>query len=95
MSEMPSTLIPDRRTDVFDQETIPEQLTTSHVIAKGEWGMIRVLEGEIVLKQLEPPAEDTTIVKRIPGVLEPDRTYAFAPSGPVRFFIEYFREPRG
>lgn len=94
MEEMPSTLIADHRTPTYTEESFPDTLAQAHVNEHGVWSMVHVLEGEIDL-YCDDKLPDTPqrLARRSPGIIEPGETHRLALCGPVRFYVQYFREP--
>ena len=89
--DWPSTLVPYHRTDEFTEDTIPEGLTTEHDLKKGVWAMIRVLEGELTYIDLENGRE-VALTPKAPGFVEPQQRHRVTAAGPVRFYVEFFRD---
>ena len=54
--------------------------------------MLRVLEGELVYIDLENGRE-VILSPKAPGFIEPQQRHRVEARGPVRFFIEFFRNP--
>jgi tellurite resistance-related uncharacterized protein len=48
---------PYRSTPVFDEASLPAALRREHRTKPGAWGLIRVLEGEVVYTIIEPSIE--------------------------------------
>ena len=82
-----------RSTPVFTEETIPPGLLRRHRTAPGTWGLIRVLEGRLLYRVLDPPGERVLDPTRAPGVVAPGVPHEVSPLGPVRFFVEFHRAP--
>lgn len=76
------------RTPDFTHLTIPAELTASHALGEGVWGLLRVLEGTLRLSLGSVPMP-LTIGAGQSAVIEPERTHRVAAPGPVRFFIEF------
>jgi tellurite resistance-related uncharacterized protein len=86
----PSTLVSYKRTDVFTEETVPKGLTARHTTKEGVWALIRVLEGEL---QFQLEGEMPEILSRSnPGLVEPTVPHHIEVIGPVRFYVEFFRD---
>lgn len=86
----PSTLVAYKRTDTFTQDTIPAGLRRAHTTKAGVWALIRVLEGEL---QFAIEGEIPEILsKSNPGLVEPEIPHHVDPIGPVKFYIEFFRD---
>lgn len=94
-------MIPERMPDGFEaygrspeftSETLPAKLQSAHSTKAGTWGLLHVLEGEI-LYQLEPPhrgerrarAGDTIVI-------EAEIPHHVAFIEPGRIYIEFFRK---
>ena len=80
-----------RSTSVFTEATIPSGLLRSHRTAPGTWGLIRVLEGRLLYRVLEPASERVLDPGGIPGLVEPGVPHEVAPLGPVRFQVDFHR----
>lgn len=80
-----------RSTPVFTEATVPPALLRSHRSAPGTWGLIRVLEGRLLYRMLDPPSERVLDPSGAPGLVEPGVPHEVAPLGPVRFQVEFYR----
>jgi tellurite resistance-related uncharacterized protein len=76
---------------VFTEETIPPGLLHAHRTKPGTWALIRVLEGRLLYRVLDPPGERVLDPAGAPGVVEPGVPHEVAPLGPVRFLVEFHR----
>ena len=63
---------PYRSTPVFDQDTLPAALRARHSTKAGVWGVIRVLEGRLCYRVLDPASEMVLTPAR-PGLVLPDQ----------------------
>lgn len=84
-----------RSTPAFTESTIPPGLLRRHRTAPGTWGLIRVLEGRLLLRVLDPSNERVLDPVHAPGVVAPGVPHEVAPLGPVRFLVEFHRAPEG
>lgn len=83
------------RSPDFTPETLPARLQAAHSTKAGTWGLLHVLEGE-VLFQLEPPyqgeqragAGETIVIEA-----EVPHHVAFTERG--RIYIEFYRKAEG
>ena len=83
-----------RSTLVSTEDTIPPGLLRRHRTAPGIWGLIRVLEGRLLYRLLDPPGERVLDPAHAPGVAAPGVPHEVAPlDGPVRFLVEFHRAP--
>ena len=80
-----------RSTPVFTEATVPPALLRSHRTAPGAWALIRVLEGRLLYRVLDPPSERVLDPAGAPGLVEPGVPHEVAPLGPVRFQVEFHR----
>jgi tellurite resistance-related uncharacterized protein len=88
---LPPSLVPYKRTPEFTQETIPPGLRRRHTTKRGVWGRIRVLEGSLLYRILEPEPEEHVLTPEIEGVVEPEAPHQIQARGWVRFFVEFLR----
>jgi tellurite resistance-related uncharacterized protein len=88
---LPSACQPYRRTPVFTEATVPSALLRSHRTAPGTWALIRVLEGRLLYRVLDPRSERTLDPWGAPGLVEPGVRHEVAPLGPVRFQVEFYK----
>jgi len=80
-----------RSSPVFTEATVPPALLRSHRTKPGTWALIRVLEGRLLYRVLEPPSERVLDPAGEPGVVEPGVPHEVAPLGPVRFQVDFNR----
>ena len=80
---------PYRTTQVFDEASLPAALRRDHRTKVGVWGVIRVLEGEVVFTVLDPPDEQRLTPER-PGLILPDQPHFVTPAGPMRMHVEFY-----
>jgi tellurite resistance-related uncharacterized protein len=94
-AELPAGLCTYRRTGVFTQDTVPAALLKAHNTKDGVWALINVLEGELAYSVADPrrPASRTVLTPDTArGVIEPTILHSVQPLGPVRFFVEFYRQ---
>lgn len=92
--EPPETARPYRRTDEFNEATVPAGLLKAHCTKAGSWALIHVLEGRLAYRIVDPrrPASETVLTpEAVPGVVEPTILHEVQPLGPVRFYVEFHR----
>jgi tellurite resistance-related uncharacterized protein len=76
---------------VFDQNTLPPALRREHRTKSGVWGIIRVLEGRLRYRVIDPPSE-TILEPSRPGLVMPDEPHLVEPLGPMRMQVEFYSE---
>jgi tellurite resistance-related uncharacterized protein len=84
-----SASTPYKSTPIFDQDTLPAGLRKEHRTKIGAWGVIRVLEGKLRYKVLEPLAE-TILDPEHPGLVLPDQPHLVEPIGQMRMQVEFY-----
>lgn len=93
---LPSDARAYRRTDVFDEASLPKGLLKAHSTKPGVWGLIHVLEGRLAYRVTDPARarfERILHPEAPPGVVEPAILHEVEPLGPVRFYVEFLRRP--
>lgn len=89
--EFPAGLQPYNRTPLFTEVTIPAGLARHHSTKAGVWGLIQVVEGRLRYRIIEPPVE-SILDPSHPGIVQPTQPHEVAALGPVRFFVEFYRQ---
>lgn len=92
MSAPPTPLpaaTPYKRTSVFDEDTLPAGLRREHRTKSGVWGVIRVLEGRLRYRVLDP-ASEAILEPGQPGLVLPGQPHLVEPLGPVRVQVEFY-----
>ena len=86
--------VPYKSTPVFDENTLPAGLRREHRTKVGVWGVIRVLEGGIRYRVLDPISE-TVLDPDHPGFVLPDQPHLVEPIGAMRMQVEFYdHDPR-
>lgn len=83
---------PYRSTPVFDQDTLPAALRTSHNTKAGVWGVLRVIEGELKLTYLTPPSE-LLLTPDKPGLILPQQPHFVTPIGTMKMRVDFYDQP--
>lgn len=91
MKTLPPDVRPYKRTPEFTEQTVPAGLLGRHDTAEGVWGLIQVVEGELLYRILEPEIEEHRLRPDSPGVVEPRVAHQVEIVGPVRFYVEFHR----
>ncbi len=85
---MSGKLVPYKRTPVFDEITLPAGLRKEHRTKEGVWGIIRILEGQVHYKVIDPQTE-TILDANNPGIVLPNQRHLVEPLGPMRMQVEF------
>lgn len=91
MKQLPSTVIPYKRTPEFDEQTVPKGLLHEHRTKEAVWGKIVILEGLLQYTINEPEKEVIILDPDNHGVVEPAVLHEVKPLGKVRFYVEFHR----
>jgi len=81
---------PYRTTPVFDQDSLPVALRQDHSTKAGVWGVIRVLEGRLLLADADG---STMLAPDRPGLIRPERKHRVEPIGAMRMQVEFYTSP--
>ena len=91
--ELPDGFESYRRTPEFDQDSVPAGLTREHRTKVGVWGRLHVLHGHLRYLPLAGPFEACVLRAGETGLILPDFPHQVAIEGPVRFYVEFLRQP--
>lgn len=86
---------PYKRTQSFNEATVPAALLQDHSTKAGVWGLIRVEQGQLRYMVTDPrraPGERVLTSDGPLGVVEPTILHRVEPLGAVRFHVEFLRE---
>lgn len=93
MKDLPSNVVPYKRTPEFNKASTPGGLLESHRTKPGTWGEIVVLEGSLLYRVLEPAVQEFQLTPDCPGIVVPTIRHEIEPSGDARFYVQFYREP--
>ncbi len=91
--ELPAAFRPYKRTAVFQAESIPAGLTSSHSTKPGVWAKIRILAGELRYVVMEPINQTLLLDSKHAGIIAPEVAHYVRPEGAVQFYVEFYRKP--
>ena len=80
---------PYKSTPVFDENTLPAGLRREHRTKAGVWGIIRVLDGRVRYRVLDPVSE-MILDPHHSGLVLPDQPHFVEPLGPIRMRVEFY-----
>jgi tellurite resistance-related uncharacterized protein len=90
---VPDDARPYRRTESFDEHTIPAGLLGAHSTKAGTWGRLWVEQGRLVV-WFEPPLSlEAAGEPGAPVAIPPQLRHQVRLRGPVRFHVEFLRVP--
>lgn len=90
MRDLPTHLKAYKKTDTFNEESVPKGLLNNHSTKKDVWGKICVIEGEL-LYTIEDKNEEHKLTPSLFGVVEPEVKHRVKPLGKVRFYVEFYK----
>ncbi|MHA3792868.1 DUF1971 domain-containing protein [Sphingomonas sp. YL-JM2C] len=85
---------PYRSTPLFDNTTLPMALQRRHATKAGVWGVVRVIEGRLLLTYLDPESE-VVLDSGQAGLLLPEQPHFVTPQGPMRMQVDFYDQPPG
>ena len=85
---------PYRSTPTFDNATLPMALQRRHSTKAGVWGVVRVIEGRLLLTYLDPESE-IVLDSGQAAVLLPEQPHFVTPQGPMRMQVDFYDQPPG
>lgn len=90
-AELPADLHPVRRTDVWDEATVPPGLRRAHRVAAGVWGLLHVERGHVRLRARTEPPLDVVVEPGAPQPIPPEVEHEVEVPPGARFFVEFLR----
>jgi tellurite resistance-related uncharacterized protein len=85
-------LVVVRRSDTWDEHTVPAGLWRDHRLARGTWGLLRVVDGTLRFIASTEPATDVVLAAGDSQLIPPEVVHHLAPASDARFFIEFLRD---
>jgi tellurite resistance-related uncharacterized protein len=80
--------VPYKITPVWDQDTLPAAIRHEHSTKAGTWGVLRVLEGEVMLVFLAPTSS-VHVTPHSPALIPPEAVHHVELQGPMRMQVEF------
>ncbi len=91
MKELPDGVVTYKKTQVFDENSIPLALLKEHNTKVGTWGKIVIIEGQLLYTINTDPIEEQILTPLVYGVVEPQVLHFVKPIGRVKFFVEFLK----
>jgi len=91
--QLPADAIAYGRSPDFTNENLPDKLRNAHNTKGGTWGLLHVLEGELLFCLEEPQRRECHLVAGDTMVIEPQTLHHVDFIQPGRFYIEFYRLP--
>ena len=90
--EFPGNFIPYKKTPVFTEKSLPSGLKNDHSTKTGVWGKIILTEGTLQYR-VNSLKTDTVLSPNETGIILPEILHSVALLGPVKFYVEFYKEP--
>ncbi|PZU17078.1 MAG: hypothetical protein DI591_04145 [Citromicrobium sp.] len=84
---------PYKTTPVFDHNTLPAAIRSTHTTKEGVWGLLRVLDGAVTLVFHDMPERRVPVTAANPCPIPPAAPHHVETDGPMRMQVEFYREP--
>jgi len=95
MSDIPETIpdgfAPYSRSRDFTPDTLPKQLSASHSTKAGIWGLLHVLEGEVLYRLDAPRSGEVRVGAGQKVVIEEGARHSVSFIQAGRFYIEFYK----
>lgn len=91
MKELPENVQAYKKTDIFDEHSVPQGLLKDHNTKPNVWGRINVIAGKLLYTIQSNPVEEVELSPEIFGVVEPGVKHFVKPLGHVKFFVEFLK----
>ena len=92
--ELPDDFRPYKRTAVFQAESVPAGLTSSHSTKPGVWAKIQVLAGQLRYVVTEPINQAFLLDSEHVGLLLPKLSIMSSPKGRFDFTLNFIANPK-
>ncbi len=93
MKELPAGLIAKGASPTFRKDTVPHALTEKHSLAANRWGVLHVLEGQVVFVDLVTQ-EEHTVTAPDTVIIEPEAPHHLRLlDGPLSCRIDFYKKP--
>lgn len=89
------TTLPEHLTRYFQSELftqVPTKLAANHSLRGGTWARIKIVSGTARL--VFSDGDQHSLSPEQPGVVPPQLTHHLEPTGPVAFYVEFFRQEK-
>lgn len=94
MKDMPSGLQKYGESPLFDHDTVPQKLRTSHKVKEGTWAKVVVREGALNYILADAPERPFRVEAGSHAVVEPDVEHWVEITEAVSFVVEFYRDDK-
>lgn len=92
--EFPDDMSLFKRTDVFDERSMPRYLIQGHRLDQGVWAKMVVTEGMLSYTRLFPYKIREILANNNEAIISPNQTFSLKPIEKVKFYIELYSSDR-
>ncbi|MBC98004.1 MAG: tellurite resistance protein [Halobacteriovoraceae bacterium] len=90
MKKIPLTARAYKKTNIFNEKTVPKALLEEHSTKANVWGKIVVLEGRLIYS-IPSKNEELELTASNVGIVEPEVKHLVKPVGKVKFYVEFYK----
>jgi tellurite resistance-related uncharacterized protein len=90
-AELPADLRVARTTPVWDDVSMPAALRSSHRVAAGTWGLVRVEDGRLRFRAATDPPLDVVLEAGDAQPIPPEVEHDVQPDGSARFCVDFLK----
>ena len=94
-AELPGDLRVSRTAGPYDQDTIPSALRKDHVVADGQWGRLRVVEGTVGFRLATEPPIDVRLSAGDHQPIPPGVPHHLVVDGPAVVAVDFLIRETG
>lgn len=91
MKELPDNVQSYKKTNIFDENTVPAGLLKDHSTKANVWGKVTVIKGKLLYTIISNAVEEIELTPDKYGVVEPEVKHFIKPLGQVEFFVEFLK----
>jgi len=88
--EVPDGLVQKGGSPIFTEDSLPSALLEEHSLAEGRWGLLHLLEGNVIFVQLSP-VKETALTAPATLLIEPTAPHKLRLTGPLKLRIDFYR----
>lgn len=91
MKTLPENIQAYKKTEVFDENSVPLGLLKDHNTKRGVWAKICIIDGKLLYTIRTNPMTEVVLTPDKFGVVEPEVKHFVTPVGSVKFFVEFYK----
>ncbi|PIK16421.1 DUF1971 domain-containing protein [Halobacteriovorax sp. JY17] len=91
MKDLPKNVTAYKKTPSYNENSIPNTLSSGHLTKEGTWGKICILKGTLIYVIENDPEEIIELSIQKFGVVEPQVSHHVKAQGEVEFYVEFYK----